>query len=144
MTLLSPIHRKIENNKKVSLIGVVLGICIIAVILVAYGQISILQKNTTNLEANNGALLDQLATLAAQKTSLEQQVTSLNADVTSLTNQVTSLQTQATALQNQLTQLQTENTALNSQLTTAKTHLNFLQLQMSADHFTVWRGPHAL
>jgi len=48
-----PLSKNSANDKKVNLLGIILGVCIIAVVLVAYGQISILQKNTSTLEADN-------------------------------------------------------------------------------------------
>jgi len=120
---LNQVSTRLENNKKVSLVGVVLGICMIVVILVAYGQISILQKNTSNLQSNNSSLSNQIAALEAEKASLlnqtaalekdkanlQQQVASQENKVSSLAHDVTSLHAQFTALQHQLAQIEGKN-----------------------------------
>ena len=106
MKLLNQASKKLENNRKVSLVGVVLGICVIVVILVSYGQISMLQKNTSSLEANNSSLSGQVSALEAEKTSLLNQTAALKQDVTSLKAQVT-------ALQNQVAQIEGKKTYLN-------------------------------
>lgn len=124
---MNQVSRNLGNSKKVSLVGVVLGICIIAVILVAYGQISIMQKNTSNLEANNGSLSDQVAALQAEKTSLLSQKAALEQDNTSLQQQVASLQAQATALQSQVAQMKGEKADLNSQIALLKVSIGFYQ-----------------
>ena len=114
---MNQVSGKIENSKKVSLIGVVLGICMIAVILIAYGQISILQKNTNDLQSNNSSLSNQVAAL---KANLQQQVASQEANVSSLTHAVADLQAQITALKSQLSQIGGNKTHLNSHIALLK------------------------
>lgn len=123
---MSEVSRKIDN-KKVSLVGVVLGICMIAVILVAYGQISIMQKNTSALEANNSGLSDQVATLEAEKTSLLSQNAALAQDKANL-------QAQVTALQSQVAQIEGENANLSLQIAGWERSLAFHSRLASIGH----------
>lgn len=88
----------------------------IAVILVSYGQISILQKNTNNLQANNSNLSDQVAALKAEKTSLLNQTAALEKDNANLQQQVASQETNISSLTHDVAILQAQVTALKSQL----------------------------
>jgi len=146
---LNPLSRKVENNRKMSIVGVLLGICIIAVVLVAYGQISILQRNAGALEADKTALqeentdlLSQITTLEAQKATLQQQVTTLQTNINSLTAQATNLQTNITSLQNQVNQLQGNNADMQAELLALYGHVNHLELRTWTEHLLVRQKPH--
>ena len=131
---------KTENNKKTYLIGVMLGICMIILVLVAYGQISVLQKSASDLEANKSSLSDQVTALAAenaallsQKANLQQQVTSLQTNASSLATQVANLQTQVTALQGNATQLEDQKAKLNSQIALLQSEIAFYEHVMDPE-----------
>jgi len=139
---LKSVSRKGENNKKISLMGILLGICIISVVLVAYGQISILQRNASALEADNDTLLNQITDLQVEKANLEQQVTSLQTSINSLSSQVANLQSELTTLQNQVANLETEKMETQELLVNLRGYLVHLELQVWHEHLLVRQAPH--
>ena len=117
---MSQVSIKPETKKKSKVISVVLGICLIVMILAAYGQISILQKNTTNLQTNNNSLSNEVAALQAEKTSLLNQTAALE-------QSKNSLQQQVAALQGQVVQIKGENANLNSQMAQLRASIAYYQ-----------------
>jgi cell division protein FtsB len=114
--LLSQVSGKSVNSKKVSLVGIVLGICMIAVVLVAYGQISMLQKNASDLTTNKNTLSSQVAALEAENAALLNQNTALEQGMANLTQQVTALQSQVAKLESDKTQLDSQMALLESEI----------------------------
>lgn len=94
------------TGNKLSTIGIVLAICVVIVSVFAYSQISILQKNASNLETDKNYLQNQVVTLTADKANLENQVTTLENQVDTLSTDKATLENQAANLQNEISELQ--------------------------------------
>lgn len=97
----------VANKTRIITVG--LGICIVAIALFAYSQISILQANANALYRDNELLQDQLDEFELQNEELQLQKTALQSQIAELQDQILSLQAEVDALSE-------EKAALKSQI----------------------------
>jgi peptidoglycan hydrolase CwlO-like protein len=92
-------------NNKAGMIGLVLGICLIAVSLFAYSQVSALQTNVNTTQASNDNLHAQITDLQQQVTDLQSQLDAKTSDLSNAQSQITSLNTQIASLNAEIADL---------------------------------------
>ncbi len=89
-----PISAEVKNhmlNNKAGIIGIVLGICLIAVSLFAYSQVSALQSNVNTQQTDNDNLHSQVTDLQQQVADLQSQLNDKTSDLADAQDQITSL-----------------------------------------------------
>ena len=96
-----PISAEVKNhmlNNKAGIIGIILGICLIAVSLFAYSQVSALQSNVNTQQIDNDNLHSQV-------TDLQQEVADLQSQLNDKTSELADAQSQATSLNAEIANL---------------------------------------
>ncbi len=91
-------------SNKISVIGLVLGICLIVVSGYAYSQISTLQRDNESATVSNGQLQTQVNGLNAQLTATQNQLTAIQNELAAAEAQIASLTQESTNMQIMLAQ----------------------------------------
>jgi len=101
-----PISAEVKNhmlNNKAGIVGIVLGICLIAVSLFAYSQVSALQSNVNSKQADNDNLHSQVTDLQQQVADMQSQLNDKTSDLSNAQGQITSLNDQIADLHSTIT-----------------------------------------